>query len=67
VTHAASAQAGVKHVIFSSLEDFPQDVRDKLPALKEHKSMIVPHFESKAAIAVRPSHLNLEVLPSTSC
>ena len=44
-------QAGVKFVVFSTLEDFPQDVKSALPGLDD--GYTVPHFEAKAKVYVR--------------
>ena len=43
-------QAGIKLIIFSTLEPLPSDVKQALP--KVHGDMVVPHFESKALIEV---------------
>ena len=45
-------QAGVKFVVFSTLETIPKDVKAKLPEIEA--GYTVPHFESKARVQVRP-------------
>ncbi|CAK0786873.1 hypothetical protein CVIRNUC_010087 [Coccomyxa viridis] len=44
----AAKEAGVKFVVFSTLEDLPQDVKSALPKLDD--GYTVPHFEAKANI-----------------
>ena len=44
-------QAGVKFVVFSTLEDLPEDVKSALPRLED--GYTVPHFEAKANVQVR--------------
>ena len=44
-------QAGVKFVVFSTLEDMPQDVKSALPEIEP--GYTVPHFEAKARVQVR--------------
>ena len=43
-------QAGVKFVVFSTLEHIPDDVRKAFPVIED--GMVIPHFESKAAIGM---------------
>jgi len=49
------AQAGVRHVVFSTLED-PSKLlpAGALPELRAHPGYVVAHFQSKAAIQVLP-------------
>lgn len=49
--HLHRAQAGIKHVVFSTLEEIPKDVKDALPAHQD--GMVTTSFEAKAVIAVR--------------
>ena len=44
-------QAGVKFVVFSTLETMPEDVKAMLPEIES--GYTVPHFESKARAQVR--------------
>ena len=53
-------QAGVKFVVFSTLEDLPQDVKSALPKLDD--GYTVPHFEAKANIKVRAPTQHLPVV-----
>jgi uncharacterized protein YbjT (DUF2867 family) len=58
----AAKQAGVKHVIWSSLEDTRTDVPlsdDRMPTLLEHYK--VPHFDAKG----EADHLFTEAVPTT--
>jgi hypothetical protein len=50
------AQAGVRHVVFSTLQD-PSKLlpAGTLPKLKAHPGYVVAHFQSKAAVQVLPS------------
>ncbi len=48
------AQAGVKHVVLSTLEDPAKLLPEgALPELKAHPGYVVAHFQTKAAIQVR--------------
>ena len=47
------AQAGVGHVVFSTLEDVPKLLpKGAMPDLTKEPGRVVAHFESKAAVLV---------------
>lgn len=47
------AQAGVRHVVFSTLEDVPKLLpKGAMPELTKEPGRVVAHFESKAAVLV---------------
>lgn len=63
------AQAGVAHVVFSTLEDVPKLLpKGAMPELTKEPGRVVAHFESKAAVLVRdpPYILSSSLLSSSS-
>lgn len=47
----------MKYVIFSTLEDLPLDVKEKLPPVD---GMTIPHFETKGKLSVRMQQTTTE-------
>lgn len=46
-------QAGVSHIVFSTLEDVRKQIpKGALPELPNKNGHVVPHFESKDAVLV---------------